>query len=113
MSQPGVAQYFKPKSYADSMADPQDVEFIDWDAPVKNLRETTIGKLINLITRSNIALIKDQEAAFFVKSQYPFIYNDTPCEIGACRSGRVLRVGKYEYRVYGRKVSRKLMEQEK
>jgi hypothetical protein len=100
---------FHPMSYSDAVSPPKITKPIDWAIPATEWRETTIGKLILLTNGTNVSEVKKHEAAFFIKSNYPNVDNNTACKVGACFNGMIIRIGEYEYRVQNRKIFRKLI----
>jgi hypothetical protein len=104
-----LSNIFKPISYSDAISLPKTTKPIDWTIPATEWRETTIGKLISVGNPKNVGEMKEHEMAFYIKSNYPDVRNNTVCKVGACFIGRIIRIGEYEYRVHHRKIFRKLI----
>ena len=100
---------FRPMSYSDSISPPKITKTIDWTIQATEWHDTTIGDLIFRTDITNVSRIKKHEAAFFIKSNYPDVNNNTVCKVGACGTGMIIRIGKYEYRVRQQTIHRKLI----
>jgi hypothetical protein len=96
-------------SYSDAVSPPKITNPIDWTIPATEWRETTIGELLALANSYRVSDMKKHEAAFFIKSNYPGVDNNTACKVGACFTGMIIRMDEYEYRVQNRKIFRKLI----